>query len=130
MLKIAIGVAQSALQRTESRGAHCREDYPERNDKDWLNRTLVSWPEANAIAPKIDYEPLDVNAMEIPPGFRGYGTKNIVEHPESCERQSAVESLEDSGGDRYTKQEKLMPFKQLLPLRYRGNNERLDESSI
>ena len=41
MLKIALCVAQGALQRTESRGAHYREDYPQRNDRDWLKRTLA-----------------------------------------------------------------------------------------
>jgi fumarate reductase flavoprotein subunit len=43
MVRLALCVAYGALQRTESRGCHAREDYPERNDRDWLKRTLAFW---------------------------------------------------------------------------------------
>ncbi len=36
MLRIAEAIVFSALQRKESRGAHFRSDYPERNDEEWL----------------------------------------------------------------------------------------------
>lgn len=35
-------VAVSALNRTESRGGHSREDYPNRDDKNWLKHTLIT----------------------------------------------------------------------------------------
>ncbi|MAE30110.1 MAG: fumarate reductase flavoprotein subunit [Verrucomicrobiales bacterium] len=70
MIKLGLCVAKGALLRTESRGGHSREDYPERNDKDWLNRTLARWPEG-ATEPDISYEP--VGLLESPPGHRGYG---------------------------------------------------------
>jgi fumarate reductase flavoprotein subunit len=127
MLKIALGVALGALRRTESRGAHFREDHPERNDRDWLTRTLFSWADPQAEQPTLDYEPLDVTTMELPPGFRGYGAKNIVEHPDTAARLAQVEQMRSAGGDRHALQERLMPFRQLLPERYRGNNERLCE---
>ena len=41
MLKTAEAIVFSALQRKESRGAHYRSDYPERNDEEWLRHTLV-----------------------------------------------------------------------------------------
>ena len=43
MLRLAMTVARGAAARTESRGAHFRTDFPLRNDRDWLNRTLVRW---------------------------------------------------------------------------------------
>jgi succinate dehydrogenase/fumarate reductase flavoprotein subunit len=43
MLKMALCIAYGALKRTESRGAHFREDFPRRNDAEWLNRTLATW---------------------------------------------------------------------------------------
>ena len=126
MLKVALSVAMGALARTESRGAHFREDHPERNDRNWLVRTLARW-ETGAARPTLDYEPLDVMHMELPPGFRGYGTRNVVEHPATAARQAEVDELREAKLDRHAAQTHLMPFKKLLPARYRGRNARLDE---
>ncbi len=41
MITLSEVVAQSALVRTESRGAHCREDYPNRDDENWLKHTFA-----------------------------------------------------------------------------------------
>ncbi len=126
MLKIALTVTLGALQRTESRGAHFREDFPARDDKDWLSRTLARWIPGDDL-PTLDYEPLDVMDMELPPGFRGYGVKNIIEHPLAAARQAEVDELRAAHADRHKLQPSLMSFKQFLPERYRGRNERLDE---
>ena len=127
MLKLALVAAQGALARRESRGAHCREDHPERNDRDWLKRTLVSW---QADGPRLEYEPIPVESMELPPGFRGYGTRNIVDHPETAARLGEVEARRTAlaGADRHAVQSALMPFEALLPARYRGRNARLAET--
>ena len=44
MIRLALTIAYGALQRTESRGSHYREDYPARDDTNWLKRTLAVWP--------------------------------------------------------------------------------------
>jgi succinate dehydrogenase / fumarate reductase flavoprotein subunit len=61
MLEVAEVVAASALNRKESRGGHSREDYPERDDKDWLKHTLV-WKENGKV--KIDYKPVVITKYE------------------------------------------------------------------
>jgi fumarate reductase flavoprotein subunit len=81
MLRLALTVACGALARTESRGAHSRADYPQRNDRDWLKRTLATWPDPQADLPVLSYEPLDVGTMELPPGWRGYGARDYIDHP-------------------------------------------------
>ena len=76
MLKLALCTACGALMRTESRGAHAREDYPERNDKEWLNRTLAYWKEGDTL-PTLKYEPATPFYI-LPPGDRGYGGGKII----------------------------------------------------
>lgn len=70
MIRLAITIAYGALQRTESRGSHYREDYPKRDDEFWLRRTLATWP-PGADLPRLSYEPVKIT--ELPPGERGYG---------------------------------------------------------
>ncbi|OLN26123.1 Succinate dehydrogenase flavoprotein subunit [Desulfovibrio sp. DV] len=80
MVKLALCVAYGALKRTESRGAHTREDYPERNDRDWLTRTLATWADG-ADLPTLAYEPA-THTFELPPGDRGYGGGKIIARDE------------------------------------------------
>ena len=131
MLKLALCVAKGALERKESRGAHSREDYPERNDAEYLNRTITSWPDENQSMPTVEYEKIEIDEMELPPGFRGYGKDMTMHHPQSQVRQDEVdklrEELEAQGKDRFEIQEALMSYRDLLPERYRGKNERLYE---
>nr|WP_283771588.1 fumarate reductase flavoprotein subunit [Shewanella sp. 10B] len=129
MLKVALTVACGAAARTESRGAHAREDYPQRNDRDWLNRTLASWPDAQALAPVLSYEPLDVMKMELPPGYRGYGIDNAIAHPDTAKREQQIAEILAGLGDdadRYQRQAALMPFE--LPPSLQAKNERLSDT--
>lgn len=131
MLKLALCVAKGALERRESRGAHAREDYPERNDKDWLKRTITTWPDESQTQPDISYEEINVNMMELPPGFRGYGMDNTIINERTKHRQTRVDAitreLEKQGKDRFEIQQALMPYLHLLPKKYQGRNERLEE---
>jgi fumarate reductase flavoprotein subunit len=76
MVRLALCVAYGAMTRTESRGCHAREDFEERNDRDWLKRTLAIWKEGNDL-PTLNYEP-NSKVWEIPPGERGYGSCKII----------------------------------------------------
>lgn len=126
MLKLALCIAWGAYLRTESRGAHYREDYPKRDDLNWCKRTLTSWSEG-ATKPTVEYEELDIMSMEMPPAFRGYGAKgNIIEHPNSAIRQAQVDEIrskmEAEGKPRHEIQEALMHYD--LQPEYKALNER------
>ncbi|ATQ44726.1 succinate dehydrogenase flavoprotein subunit [Caulobacter mirabilis] len=65
-----------ALNRTESRGAHAREDFPDRNDETWMKHTLASFDDATGKV-TIDYRPVHSYTMTneidyIPPKARVY----------------------------------------------------------
>jgi succinate dehydrogenase / fumarate reductase flavoprotein subunit len=61
MLDVAELVTVCALNRTESRGGHSREDYPERDDDRWLKHTLA-WKENGKV--KIDYKPVTITKYQ------------------------------------------------------------------
>ena len=126
MLKLALCVAKGALERTESRGAHYREDYTKRDDVNWLKRTITTWKNPNDTMPTLHYEALDISKMEMPPAFRGYGRKGaIVLNPLSEQREKEIEQIKETLGtvDRFTLQEALLPFE--LPRDYKRKNERV-----
>jgi len=129
MLKLALCVAYGAMQRTESRGAHFREDFPQRKDAKWLNRTLATWKSESDTLPALAYEQIDVMKMELPPGWRGYGAKDHIDHPDTARRLAEIEALKQrrNGADRFALQQTLMPYEHLLPEHFRGRNERIDE---
>ena len=84
--RLALGTALGALARTESRGAHFRTDYPQRDDKHWLKRTLARWP-LDAAEPTFSYEP--VGLIDLPPGHRGYGRDHRTDMAQPLEEYNA-----------------------------------------
>lgn len=61
LLMQATATVHTALNRTESRGAHARDDYPDRDDKKWLKHSLVTIDEKNKV--KIDYKKVNLNTL-------------------------------------------------------------------
>ncbi|MDP9146695.1 MAG: succinate dehydrogenase flavoprotein subunit [Acidobacteriota bacterium] len=67
MLLLARVITLGALQRNESRGAHYKPDYPERDDANWLKTTRAKCSDGEI---RLTYEPVDIS--QIPPRPRRY----------------------------------------------------------
>lgn len=73
MLDLAAATARSANARTESRGAHSRDDYQDRDDENWLVHTLICREGDNVVTP--DYKinlnkKVDMSLLEKHPQFK------------------------------------------------------------
>lgn len=62
LMATAIASAQSAMVRTESRGAHSREDFPKRDDANWIKHTMYFMEQDT-----IDYRPVNVSPKYVEP---------------------------------------------------------------
>jgi succinate dehydrogenase / fumarate reductase, flavoprotein subunit len=57
LIEQAVVTVDSAVNRTESRGAHAREDFPDRDDKNWMKHTLT-WLDTITGKVTVDYRPV------------------------------------------------------------------------
>jgi fumarate reductase flavoprotein subunit len=77
MLDVAEAIVQSALRRTESRGAHQRNDFPRRDDEKFLAHSLV-FRNADGSS-RVEYLPVKITRW--PPGERVYGEQSQSKAP-------------------------------------------------
>ena len=64
LLDCAEATVHSAVARTESRGAHFREDHPDRDDVDWLKHTLATRADGG---PQLAYKPVSITRFQPKP---------------------------------------------------------------
>ncbi|MCJ7839827.1 succinate dehydrogenase flavoprotein subunit [Lederbergia sp. NSJ-179] len=72
MLQLARVITIGALNRNESRGAHYKPDFPDRNDEEWLKTTKANY-NASTNSPEFSYEDVDVSLIK--PRERNYAKK-------------------------------------------------------
>ena len=70
LFEVAEATAIASLKRTESRGAHARDDFKERDDENWLCHSLYD-PETKTLSKReVNFEPTQVDTFE--PKIRTY----------------------------------------------------------
>lgn len=73
MLQLARVITLGALNRNESRGAHYKPDFPDRDDPNWLMTTKAKFEDG---APRLSYEPVDTSLIQ--PRIRRYDVSKEI----------------------------------------------------
>ncbi len=89
MLNLSLVITKGALLRNESRGAHFKEEYPDRDDENWLKSSIATYdPESGE--PLFSYEPVDIR--HFPPHKRDYSQAKKVK-PEVLNMPKEIPSI-------------------------------------
>ena len=130
MLKLALCVAYGALTRTESRGAHFRAGLPapQRRRVAEAHARHVEGRRRHAADARLRGARRRTR-WSCRPGWRGYGAKDYVDHPDTPKRAAEVDALKQKMAARRASrvQEALMPYEHAAARALRGRNERIDE---
>src|SRR3954471_2210196 len=87
MIVMAEAILQGALMRNESRGAHYKPDYPDRDDPNFLKATLATY-DAASDSPRIEYGPVDTSL--VAPRARTYGKVEAATSTKTTEAKPAL----------------------------------------
>ncbi|MGI8787201.1 MAG: FAD-binding protein, partial [Pyrinomonadaceae bacterium] len=96
MLELARVITLGALNRDESRGAHYKPEFPDRNDEEWLKTTIAEW---TAEAPILSYEAVDISMIE--PRKRDYskGKAKAVGTSELPQKENGASQFVPEGNE-------------------------------
>ncbi len=76
MIELALAMTKGAYLRNESRGAHAKDDFPERNDNEWLKTTLANY---EIEEPRFTYKPVDCRYVKPEKRDYTFGHKGAPE---------------------------------------------------
>ncbi len=87
MIVLAEAILKAALLRNESRGAHFKPAFPQRDDANFLKTTIATYDPAGDSA-QISYEPIDTSL--VPPRARTYGKKEAAKAETAAQATTKV----------------------------------------
>ncbi|MCY7374404.1 MAG: succinate dehydrogenase flavoprotein subunit [Pyrinomonadaceae bacterium] len=96
MLELARVITLGALNRDESRGAHYKPDFPERNDEKFLKTTIAEW---SAESPVLSYEAVEIGLIE--PRKRDYSSGKKAKAAGAQEAKDAGLPLKEGGATQF-----------------------------
>jgi succinate dehydrogenase flavoprotein subunit len=79
MLELARPITLGALNRNESRGAHYKPEFPERDDENFMKTTMAAW---SSDGPRFSWEPVDVSLIK--PRARRYDVDKSAGEPKAA----------------------------------------------
>ncbi len=99
MLELARVITLGALNRDESRGAHYKPDFPDRNDDEWLKTTIAEY---SGEGPVLSYEAVDISLLE--PRKRDYSSGNKVKAAGAAEAKKEGLPVPEGGAPQFVEQ--------------------------